>query len=276
MKRTVGLMAATSLFLVACGTANNTTSTEVNTASSGDVVSNESNNTTENNTNTSNSSGNDADTEAVDEFDLHIEFIDGSEWEFDYESNDPTDSEIERSGAETVVGEDATLEIETLLTELTINTERPLQEMKDEVLTTLGVNSEDVEGFDLEVKYMSGEEIVFDHETMLQEGSRDILEFTLDIELFSGEEWDYDYDRTDMEAEIERENGDESVTTGQEAIEEIENLLGQIDISMDRSIGEMKSEILAAVGIDEGDVEDFDVDVEFEDGEEIKFKHDVQ
>ncbi|WP_252315773.1 YusW family protein [Sinobaca sp. H24] len=69
-----------------------------------------------------------------------------------------------------------------------------------------------------------------------------------------------------MEREIE----------GQEAVSEAEALLDNISITMDRSIDEMKQEVLDELDLNEEDVQDFDIDVEYENGESVKFKHDKE
>ncbi|TVP84041.1 MAG: hypothetical protein EA344_07815, partial [Alkalicoccus sp.] len=61
---------------------------------------------------------------------------------------------------------------------------------------------------------------------------------------------------------MERRDGSE--TEGAQAIEEIEALLAGITISMDRSISDMKQEVLNELDIEEDEVEDFDLDIEYE------------
>ncbi|WP_416149968.1 YusW family protein [Salipaludibacillus sp. HK11] len=208
------------------------------------------------------------------EFDLHVEFLNGEEWEFEYERDDEEDMEIERDGEEAILGADARLEIEEILTEINITKDRPLMEMKEEVLSVLDVSIEEVEDFDLEMKYDSGEAIEFDHESGGNGDLGNVRELDIDIDFFNGDDWKYEYDADDQEAEIERGDGIE--IEGSEALSEIEALLGEISITTDRSIQEMKQEVLLALDIDESDVKDFDIDVEYENGETVKFKHDVE
>ncbi|NJP36101.1 YusW family protein [Alkalicoccus luteus] len=209
------------------------------------------------------------------EFDLHIEFLDDTEWEYEFERNDLDDTEVERDGEETLTGEAAAAEIETLLAELDMTTDRPLEEMIQEVLEAAGAPLDEVDDVDVEVKYADGEEIVIDHEGRQQSGDLgSVREFDLDIDFFNGEDLEYEYETDGPEGEIERRDGSE--TEGPEAVEEIEELLGSISITMDRTIAEMKQEVLAELDIEEDEVEDFDIDVEYENGQTIKFKHDVE
>ncbi|WP_187254515.1 YusW family protein [Alkalicoccus halolimnae] len=214
--------------------------------------------------------------ENVHEFDLQVEFHNDEEWEFEYELDDDSDMEVERDGQEKVTGAEAREEIEVLLEQINITTDRPLAEMRDEVLAALDIAAEDVEDVNLEIEYTDGETIEFDHESGNGEEKGAAEELDMDIDFFSGEEWQYEYERSDREGEIEKENGEEIEIEGQEAVEEIEALLGNIDITMDRSIDEMKQEVLAALDVEQDDVRDFDMDVEYENGETVKFKHDVE
>jgi hypothetical protein len=214
--------------------------------------------------------------ENVHEFDLHVEFHNDEEWEFEYELDDDSEMEVERDGQEKVMGDEAREEMENLLEQFNITTDRPLAEMRDEVFAALDIAAEDVEDVDLEIEYTDGETIEFDLESGNGDEKGAVKELDMDIDFFSGEEWQYEYERSDREGEIEKENGEEMEIEGQEAVEEIEAFLENIDITKDRSIDEMKQEVLAALDVEEEDVMDFDIDVEYENEETVKFKHDVE
>lgn len=207
-------------------------------------------------------------------FDLHLEFLNDEEWEYEYELDDSDDMEIDRDGEETISGDDAAAEIEELLGQINITTDRPLMDMKQEVLEALGVSEDELEDMDLEIEYDGGETIEFDHETAGGGEPGSVRELDLDIDLTNGNSWEYDYEAGDPEAEIEQGDGRE--IEGQEAVSEAEALLENISITMDRSIDEMKQEVLDELDLNEEDVQDFDIDVEYENGESVKFKHDKE
>ncbi|PTL38228.1 YusW family protein [Alkalicoccus saliphilus] len=213
--------------------------------------------------------------EDVTEFDLHIEFQDDTEWEYELERDDLDDTEVDRDGEESLSGEAALEEIEGILSEMTINTDRPLEDMIQEALEATGASADEVDDVDLEIKFSDGEEITIDHEGRQQAADYGaVREFDLDIDFFNGEDLEYDYEADDPEGEIERRDGSEA--EGAAAIQEIEALLENITISMDRSISDMKEEVLSELDIAEDEVEDFDIEVEYENGETVKFKHDVE
>lgn len=207
-------------------------------------------------------------------FDLHLEFLNDEEWEYEYELDDSDDMEIDRDGEETILGDDAAAEIEELLGQINITTDRPLMDMKQEVLEALDVSEDELEDMDLEIEYDGGETIEFDHETAGGGDPGSVRELDMDIDLTNGNSWEYDYEADDPEAEIEQGDGRE--IEGQEAVSEAEALLDNISITMDRSIDEMKQEVLDELDLNEEDVQDFDIDVEYENGESVKFKHDKE
>ncbi|SDN86520.1 YusW family protein [Alkalicoccus daliensis] len=227
-------------------------------------------------TNAAETSASDEQTEnsaEVSEFDLQIEFTNSEEWEFEYERDDYADTEIERDGKETVTGEEAAAEIEAVLEDLHITAGRPVQEIKDEVLEVLGLSTNDVQEFDLDIEFDTGESIVLDHET--SDGDRGaVKELDLDIDFANNEDLEFEFDADDQEAEIERRDGSE--IEGAEALEEIEALLESISIAMDRSIADMKAEVLQELDLDEDEVSEFNIDVTYENNESVKFKHDTE
>ncbi|CAM3872370.1 YusW family protein [Alkalicoccus chagannorensis] len=223
---------------------------------------------------TNDTASDDADAGSVDdvhEFDLHIEFTDDTEWEFEFERDDLEDMEIDKAG-ETTTGEAAQAEIEEMLAGVSITTERPLEDIITDVLEAAEAPLDDVEDVDIEIQYTSGEEIVIDHEGRHQDSGGDIQEFDLDIDFFSGDDLEFEYEGS--EAEIERRDGSE--VEGSSAVEEIEALLENISITTDRTISDMKQEITEALDLDPDDIEDIDVDVEYSGGQTVKWKYDKE
>lgn len=101
-----------------------------------------------------------------------------------------------------------------------------------------------------------------------------ISEFNLDIETLNGSEIAYDYDKDSNEAEVEVENGNEQEMSGDSAREEIFNLLESVEINLDRSLNDMMEEVLAYFDIANDEVNEFELEIEFNNAEEIDFKYD--
>lgn len=211
----------------------------------------------------------------VHEFDLDLEFESGEEWEYEYERQD--EAEIERENGESVEihGEEAVQEIEALIAAIQISSDRTPQEMMNEVLEELQLNPEEIVEFDIDVEYDNDETVKFKYERLSGSEDKTVHDFSLDLEFFNSEEWAFDYERDDQEAEVERENGEETKITGPEAMEIIETLLSKIDIRMDRTIEEMKIEVLRALDLNPEDIKEFDLDIEYADDEEINIEHDL-
>ncbi|MFC4714373.1 YusW family protein [Planococcus dechangensis] len=211
-------------------------------------------------------------TTTIREFDLDLEFGNDRDWDFDYDEDG--EARIERDGSENLSGEAARDEFTRLFQSVQFTTDRPLEEIKREVLEVVGAQASDVRDFELDVKFETNEEIEIDHDARNANNSTEVDEFSLDLEFVGGGEASYEYESDEREAEIERRNGSE-IEDGQ-AVEEMERLLGQISITMDRSIDDMKAEVLEALSIDPAEVEDFDLEISYRGGEEIKFAHDLK
>src|SRR5699024_5924047 len=100
-----------------------------------------------------------------------------------------------------------------------------------------------------------------------------ITEFDLEIELLNGDEIDYELDRRNDEAKIQRENGEEIEITGEEAMDEIFNLLESTEINLERTLNEMMEEVLVYFDISADEVDEFKLDIKFEESQEIEFKY---
>lgn len=211
------------------------------------------------------------DNSTIREFDLELEFTNDQDWDFDF--NRDGEASIERDDGEKVSGQAAQDEFSRLFQAVQFTTERPLEEIKREVLDAVGAE-QDVRDFEMDVKFDSGEEIEIDHDVKNGESSQEVGEFSLDLEFVDGSEASYEYESDEQEAEIERRDGSES--EGVEAREELEQLLGELSVTMDRSIDDMKAEVLNALSIDASEVDDFELDISYRGGEEIKFAHDLK
>ncbi|MGB6779050.1 MAG: YusW family protein [Planococcus citreus] len=205
------------------------------------------------------------------EFDLDLEFTDDREWEFDYDRNRAS---IERDSGDRLSGQEAQDEFAQLFQAMQFSTARPLEDIKREVLEAVNAEQAEVREFELDVKFDSGEEMEIDHNVRNGARSEELDEFSLVLTFAGGGESSYDFESDEREAEIELRDGSESEGAG--ALDEMEQLLGQVNITTARSIDDMKAEVLQALSIDAAEVEDFDLEVDYKGGEEIKFSHDMK
>lgn len=282
-KMTVGMAAV--ILLAGCGTGQETSETtpadtENATQQQVDATNGNSDKAQEESTDQADSSGqaaqdkqtaSSAASSEIREFDLDLKFTDDREWEFDYDRNQAS---IERDSGDRLSGQQAQDEFAQLFQAIQFSTARPLDEIKREVLEAVNAEQADVRDFELDVKFDSGEEMEIDHDVRNGGTSEELDEFSLDLTFVGGGEASYDFESNEREAEIERRDGSESEGAG--ALEEMEQLIGQVNITMDRSVDDMKAEVLQALAIDAAEVEDFDLEVDYRGGEEIKFSHDMK
>lgn len=117
-----------------------------------------------------------------------------------------------------------------------------------------------------------------DEDTTSQDGFTfvvdNIEDFELEIELINDDEIDYDFDRSDNEAKVERDDGQELYLTGDEARDKVFELIDNIHISYDEPLNDMMDEVLEYLNISRDDIDDFEVEVEFLESKEIDFKYD--
>ncbi|MDN5708589.1 MAG: YusW family protein [Planococcus sp. (in: firmicutes)] len=205
------------------------------------------------------------------EFDLDLKFTDDREWEFDYDRNEAS---IERDSGDRVSGQEAQDEFAQLFQAIQFSTARPLEDIKREVLEAVNAPQADVREFEMDVKFDSGEEMEIDHDVRNGARSEELDEFSLELTFAGGGESSYDFEGDEREAEIERRDGSESEGAG--ALDEMEQLLSQVNITTARPIDDMKAEVLQALSIDAAEVEDFDLEVDYRGGEELKFSHDMR
>ncbi len=282
-KMTVGMAAV--ILLAGCGTGQETSETttadtENATQQQVDATNGNSDKAQEESTDQAESSGqaaqdkqtaSSAASSEIREFDLDLKFTDDRKWEFDY---DRKQASIERDSGDRLSGQQAQDEFAQLFQAIQFSTARPLDEIKREVLEAVNAEQADVRDFELDVKFDSGEEMEIDHDMRNGGTSEELDEFSLDLTFVGGGEASYDFESNEREAEIERRDGSESEGAG--ALEEMEQLIGQVNITMDRSVDDMKAEVLQALAIDAAEVEDFDLEVDYRGGEEIKFSHDMK
>ncbi len=211
----------------------------------------------------------------VKKLNLDIELKSGEEWEYDFD-RDEQEAEIEyENGSDNDrEGQGAFQEIEGLLAALNIDLDRPVDEMIGEILSHVEIQRENLEEIDFEIEMYSGEKVGFKYHIGSANKNDTIDEFDMDIKFTSGAEWDYEYDLDDPEFEVEYSDGND--LDGQDAKNEMERILSEVEIGLDKSIAQMKKDFLAAIDVNEDEIKEWDFEVEFQNGETIKAKHDIK
>ncbi|UTR08653.1 YusW family protein [Evansella sp. LMS18] len=98
----------------------------------------------------------------VREFELEIDFQDGSQWEFEYEDdNGETEAEIEKENGDESEreGSEAIDEMEAMLQELQIFPDTSEDDAIDQVLSYLEITEDELTEFELEIEYQNGDEL---------------------------------------------------------------------------------------------------------------------
>lgn len=100
--------------------------------------------------------------------------------------------------------------------------------------------------------------------------AQEVIEFELEIELKDHQEYDIEYevkgDRYKAEYQVP---GSEKIY-GEEAKEMIDPLLEQLTLQPDMNKNDLRKQIISILEIDEKNIEEFELEVEFSDGSKIK------
>lgn len=102
--------------------------------------------------------------------------------------------------------------------------------------------------------------------------AQDVLEFELEIELTNQQEYDMEYEIKGDQFKAEYEEPGSPKIYGEEAKAKIEPLIEQLNLQPEMDVDELRKQILSILEIDEATVAEFELEVEFSDGREIKIK----
>lgn len=128
----------------------------------------------------------------------------------------------------------------------------------------------DGEGQETENQNGDGENGASSGETAYDRG---VKEFELSLEFLNDDKWEYEYRVVNgsIDAEIEIDNGRDIEGTD-EAVEEIENLLQNVVIDEARNQDEMIDDILGLLDVSRDELEEFELEIDYEDGTKIEFE----
>lgn len=100
----------------------------------------------------------------------------------------------------------------------------------------------------------------------------EVLEFELEIELVNHEEYEIEYEVKGDQYKAEYQEPGSAKIYGEEAKAKIDPLLAQLQLQPDMNVDELQREILTYFSIDESQIDEFELEVEFSNGQEIKIK----
>ncbi|PRO65644.1 YusW family protein [Alkalicoccus urumqiensis] len=149
-------------------------------------------------------------------------------------------------------------------------TEDTTEVQEDDVTTSEEVNPEE-ENEALE----DSEQPLEEEETDTQDWFEDLDfdEVQVEAEYEDGSyDADYEYNGGEPEAEIEDSRGGESIDlSGQDALDEMQLVLPELDVTPETSEEELQQAVLEAFGL-EDDYQELDIDIEFRDDEELEME----
>ncbi|MCM3762911.1 YusW family protein [Alkalihalobacillus oceani] len=100
----------------------------------------------------------------VKEFDLDLDFVDGGDWDYDYEVNGEVRAKVEKEDngeKREISGEEAQQEIESILSQVVIDQARTTESITSDILDILEVPQDQLKQFTLEIEYQDGERLDF-------------------------------------------------------------------------------------------------------------------
>ncbi|MFC5713679.1 YusW family protein [Thalassorhabdus alkalitolerans] len=101
-----------------------------------------------------------------------------------------------------------------------------------------------------------------------------IREFDLEVRTIYDDEVEWEYKRTtnDVDAKVEHEHGEEADQGGDWAVQHMEEMLAQLNVSSQMSEAQIADEVLAVFGLVPEEINDFGLEITFADGTEIEIE----
>jgi hypothetical protein len=102
------------------------------------------------------------------------------------------------------------------------------------------------------------------------EAAPKVVDFELEIELKNNTEYDIEYEVESNKIEAKYKVPGSSTKYGQEAQSMVETLLNQLNLSPDTNKEELKKQILSILQVNPNDVDEFELEVKFDNGQKLK------
>lgn len=96
-----------------------------------------------------------------------------------------------------------------------------------------------------------------------------IIDFELEIELKNNNKYDIEYEVKGNQVEAKYEVPGEPVLYGQEAASKAQAFIGQLALAPNMNRQQVIDKVLSQLGLNQADIAKFDLDVDFDGGQEI-------
>lgn len=226
------------------------------------------------------------------EFKLELE-EDGREFELKYKNRNGkafAEYELKNGRNKTkLTGSNAEQAVKEFLQKLTLDSGMSKQEIVEAVLAVSPFDSYDE--LEIEIRFANGKKVEIEREQDGRKtnkpadkrdksektgGKQEIVVFKVEIELHNDTEaeWEYKLKKNGKaEAEIEIEGKkNKTKLQGKEAVERIEQILGNIVLSDNAGKDEIIRTVIAALGIEPGDIEEIEIEIKYANGKTFKIE----
>lgn len=102
------------------------------------------------------------------------------------------------------------------------------------------------------------------------EAAPKVVDFELEVELKNNTEYDIEYEVEGNKIKAKYKVPGSATKYGQEAQSMVETLLKQLNISPDSNKEKLKNQILSILQVNPNDVDEFELEVKFDNGEKLK------
>ncbi|WP_202079454.1 S-layer homology domain-containing protein [Caldalkalibacillus salinus] len=217
------------------------------------------------------------DEEALDivEFKVEGKYENGSKVEWKYkQKHGKVEAKIEEKLNDSkteIKGSEAQAQLESVLGELQLNAEDTKEDLTNKIVEALPEG--DLEKLEVKVKFSNGSK--FKVEWKGSEDSQEVIEDKFGIRAFEVKaefendaevEWEYELEEDEVKAEIKAESSDGKVEVkGQEAQEQLESLLEELDLSADMTKEELLNAVLDILPSDR-ELYELEIEVTFTNG----------
>lgn len=208
----------------------------------------------------------------VNSFHLDINLSEDQVWYFHYHRTAPESAEVRRPDSESFSGSEAVHEVEALVTRVSVSKDHSVESIVNAIVDALNADSSALEYLSFSFDMTNGERYSFDTQMFqTDQEQEEIVTFTLDLQFYSGGTYEIIYDQSEQFGRITTRSG--SVHLGADTFRDLNDYLDKININYDDSFELMQQSILDPLGINQYDVENLLMKVEFDNGEQFEFQH---
>ncbi|WP_096440031.1 YusW family protein [Alteribacter populi] len=96
-----------------------------------------------------------------------------------------------------------------------------------------------------------------------------VIDFELEIEMKDNNKYDIEYEVNGTQIEAKYQVPGEPVLYGQDAVQKVEEFISKLDLSPETGRQEAIDRVLEQLGLNQADIDDFELEVDFEGGQEL-------